>query len=738
VIHKQKFHLATIFASLVLLFSTVLSGGLAQAACAVTPDPNQGTDTVSVTAPTTGSYYVWAQIQSSPASNSFYLQANGGCAITLSGGNASSWTWVSSPTPVSLTTAANSILLTGNGSGVGVEGLFFAPLAPSTGCSPTNPAACAVTNTPPNVTMAKPGNNATVSGTTIVSATATGNNGATIKNVQFQLNGQNLGAAVNTPVSGSTYQTTWDTTKVANGSGYNLTAIATDSNNLPTTSTQMPVTVSNQITQPKPGVPTGLKTTSLTSAQVGLGWTAPTGSDPAVSYKIYRNGSAVGTSNTTSYNDGGVTAGMTYSYAVSGVDANNAEGPQSSGLSVSVPGTPDTIPPTVTMTAPPSGNVSGKVTVSATASDNVQVKSVQFYLDYGSNTASTLGAIINPPASSKSYNASYSWDTTALANGPHAITAIVSDGTNPVVKANPVSVTINNTTGTGGGGGTVSGLSFNANTKTISWNAYAGASSYTVAQIHSASTNYSWPHVSSVTCVPGGNCNLPAPNSGETVKYNVDPLDGNGNSIIHWATSPISVTWPTSNTAGTPPVPTGLTATASNSTQVNLTWSAGSFNGDAATGYKVYRKTGTGFFTQIGTATNTTFGDTGLNASTTYSYYVVAVDSAGHVSVQPSNTASATTQAINNGKYNATVMGVISNSKTGKPIAGVHIVTGGQATARGSESTYTNSQGQYVLTGLDSTAKHHYFNTASGYASKTFYVQLPAGTTVANIKLDPI
>ncbi|MFI5270651.1 MAG: Ig-like domain-containing protein [Candidatus Saccharimonadales bacterium] len=747
-IYKQKNYLTVLLTSFVLIFSTIFAVA-AQAACSTTPDPSQGTDSVNVSAPTNGTYYVWAQMQASASSNSFYMQVNGGCAIQV-GGSAnipsSGWTWVNyqngnSATliPVALTTSTNQISLTGNGAGVGVESLFFAPLDPSTGCSPTNTSACTVTNTAPTVTMTKPGNNATVSGTTTVSSTATGNNGATIKSVQFQLNGQNLGTAVNTPVSGSTYQTTWDTTKSTNGA-YNLTAIATDSNNLSMTSAQMPVTVSNQVTQTKPGAPTGLKNTSLTSTQVGLSWTAPTGSDPAASYKIYRNGTSIGTSSTTSYTDSNVSPSTTYSYTVSGVDANSAEGPQSTNLNVAVPSAPDTIPPTVKMTAPPAGNVSGKVTLSASASDNVQVKTVQFYLDYSANNTTTLGSVINPQAGSKTYNASYSWDTTTLANGQHTVTAVVSDGTNPAVAATPVSVTVNNQQ-SGGGGSTHITLSFNSSTNTLSWNAYSGASSYTVAQISSTGTIYSWPHVSGVSCVPGGTCNVPVPSSGETLNYNVDPLSSSGTPLDSpaWtAATPISVTWPTGGTSGTPPVPTGLTATPSGSSQINLKWTETTSVSDPAKSFQIFRRSGTsGSFAQVGSATNTTYGDTGLKASTTYSYYVVAVDSANHASAQPSNTANATTQAVTSSKYNATVMGVITNSKTGSPIQGVHIVTASQATANGSESTYTNSKGQYVLTGLDSTAKHHYYNTASGYVSQTYYVQLPAGTTIGNIKLTP-
>src|SRR6185295_9419002 len=90
-----------------------------------------------------------------------------------------------------------------------------------------------------------------------------------------------------------------------------------------------------------------------------------------------------------------------------------------------------------------------------------------------------------------------------------------------------------------------------------------------------------------------------------------------------------------------PPAPTKLTATAVSSSQINLSWTARS----CATSYTIKRETSaTGPFTIIQTGvTGTTFSSTGLSASTTYFYFVDAVNSAG--GSLNSNQASATTQA---------------------------------------------------------------------------------------------
>ncbi|MEK6941828.1 MAG: hypothetical protein AABW85_03155, partial [archaeon] len=94
--------------------------------------------------------------------------------------------------------------------------------------------------------------------------------------------------------------------------------------------------------------------------------------------------------------------------------------------------------------------------------------------------------------------------------------------------------------------------------------------------------------------------------------------------------------------ANAPITPTGLAATASSSSQINLSWIASTDN-VAVTGYKVFRNG-----SQVGTATTISYQDTGLSASTSYTYTVSAYDAAGNNSAQ-SSSASATTQASGSG-----------------------------------------------------------------------------------------
>ena len=92
-----------------------------------------------------------------------------------------------------------------------------------------------------------------------------------------------------------------------------------------------------------------------------------------------------------------------------------------------------------------------------------------------------------------------------------------------------------------------------------------------------------------------------------------------------------------------PTVPGSLGATAASASQINLSWTASTDN-VGVTGYQIERCTGAGCsnFAPLTTVTTTSYSNTGLAASTSYSYRVRASDAAGNLSGY-SNTATATT-----------------------------------------------------------------------------------------------
>ncbi|HMC23384.1 MAG TPA: Ig-like domain-containing protein [Thermoanaerobaculia bacterium] len=94
---------------------------------------------------------------------------------------------------------------------------------------------------------------------------------------------------------------------------------------------------------------------------------------------------------------------------------------------------PDTTPPTTSITSPSDGaTVSGITTVTATASDNVGVTRVEFYLDGALQSTDTT----SPYA--------WSWDTTTSPNGAHSLTTTAWDAAGNSGTSTAVNVTVNN------------------------------------------------------------------------------------------------------------------------------------------------------------------------------------------------------------------------------------------------------------------------------------------------------
>jgi chitinase len=117
----------------------------------------------------------------------------------------------------------------------------------------------------------------------------------------------------------------------------------------------------------------------------------------------------------------------------------------------------------------------------------------------------------------------------------------------------------------------------------------------------------------------------------------------NMNGGSNYATvSAIAVTADSGGTPSPPSTPANLRVTGTTSSNVSLAWDASTSSVGLA-GYDVYRGS-----TLVTTVTGTTYTDTGLTPSTTYTYTVKARDTAGSVSAA-SNAVSATTQASSGG-----------------------------------------------------------------------------------------
>jgi hypothetical protein len=106
----------------------------------------------------------------------------------------------------------------------------------------------------------------------------------------------------------------------------------------------------------------------------------------------------------------------------------------STTVTVTVANAADTTAPTVSITAPAGGaTVSGTTTVSASASDDVGVTKVEFYLD----------SVLQSTVTASPYN--WSWNTTTAANGSHSLIAKAYDAAANVGTSTTVTVTVSNT-----------------------------------------------------------------------------------------------------------------------------------------------------------------------------------------------------------------------------------------------------------------------------------------------------
>jgi Bacterial Ig domain/Polysaccharide deacetylase len=98
-----------------------------------------------------------------------------------------------------------------------------------------------------------------------------------------------------------------------------------------------------------------------------------------------------------------------------------------------LPASADTTPPTVALTAPAAGTVTGTITIAASAADNVGVAGVQFRVDG-----------VNLGAQDTVAPYSIAWNTATAGNGVHTLSAVARDAAGNVTTSGLVSVTVSN------------------------------------------------------------------------------------------------------------------------------------------------------------------------------------------------------------------------------------------------------------------------------------------------------
>lgn len=190
-----------------------------------------------------------------------------------------------------------------------------------------------------------------------------------------------------------------------------------------------------------------------------------------------------------------------------------------------------------------------------------------------------------------------------------------------------------------------------------------------------------------------------------------------------------------SNTPGTtdtsaPSTPAGLTAAAGSSSSIALNWNASTDN-VGVTGYKILRDG-----TQIATSATNTYTDTGLTASTSYTYAVVTYDAAGNNSAQ-STSASATTLAAS---QTDTTAPTVPANLTATSISAIQInlswtastdnvgVTGYEVW-RGTTKIMTTTSTSFSDVGLTASTTYTYTVTAYDAAGNTSSKSTSASAT---------
>ncbi|MFH1414075.1 MAG: fibronectin type III domain-containing protein, partial [Candidatus Omnitrophota bacterium] len=404
------------------------------------------------------------------------------------------------------------------------------------------------------------------------------------------------------------------------------------------------------VSEPLPVEPSGLNatavlTTQINLSQINLSWTD--NSDNEAGFKIERKIGATGTyaqiamvnADITNFDDTGLAPNTTYYYKVRAYNGAGDSGYSNEASATTEPEIDD-VPPIVKITSHQPGDIVSKdgFLFSGTAIDNdsgikeVRVLIYDFYrqkftvndqpVNYNSTTK-IWSFQVQPThitAGAKTKLAAYAYDNAGNACEEEYLFVTVDGSLLPAAPSGLNATVVSSTQinlSWADNSNNEDGFKIERKTET-------GATG-TYAQIGTVGANVTTFNNTGLT-------------ANTTYSYRVRAYNVAGDS--GWSNE-VSAT-----TSNLPPVaPSGLTATAVSTSQINLSWQDNSTN---ETGFKIERKTGaTGTYAQIGTVgvNVKTFNNTGLTANAIYYYKVKAYNATGDSG--PSNEASATTPTIN-------------------------------------------------------------------------------------------
>jgi len=372
-------------------------------------------------------------------------------------------------------------------------------------------------------------------------------------------------------------------------------------------------------TQPPPAAPTNLTATALSTSRINLRWTDNATNE--LGFKVERSTDGVNFSqvavllpNLITWNNLNLAAGTTYTYRIRAYDGPNHSAFSNTAAATTQP-TP-AAPSNLTAAAVSSSAINLAWTDNATNEGGFKVE------------RSTNGVNFTQIASLAANVVSYS--NTGLAAGTtYTYRVRAYEGPNHSAFSNTASAT------TQGAPAAPSNLVATAATSSkinLSWNDNSSNEAGFKLERSTDGVNFTQVATLAANTQSYSNTGLAA---STTYTYRIRAYEGTNNSPYSNLAS--------ATTFAAPAAPTNLTATAVSSSRINLAWTD---NANNEAGFKLERSTDGANFTQIAilAANATSYANTNLTASTTFTYRIRSYEGTNHSAY--SNTASATTQPV--------------------------------------------------------------------------------------------
>jgi endonuclease I/chitodextrinase len=346
-----------------------------------------------------------------------------------------------------------------------------------------------------------------------------------------------------------------------------------------------------------PSVPTNLSSSGTTQTTTTLSWSPSTDNVGVTGYDVFKNGAFLSTTVSSTYNVTSLTASTSYSFTVKAKDAAGNNSASSSAI-------------TVTTQSGGGGGNANELFFSEYVEGSSYNKALEI--------ANFTGTVINLSAYTikKQSNGSGNWTSGLSLNGQ------LANGSVYVVANSNASTTILNVTDLTTSN---SALSFNGNDPVGLFK--NGILIDIIGTFNGGSANFGKDQTLRRKATVSSP-NTTFDKTGEWDSFSSNTFDGLG-------------THTTSGGGGNqdtqaPSIPNSLTANTIAETSFSLTWNASSDN-VGVTDYDIYKNG-----TYLATTASTSYNVTGLSASTSYSFTIVANDAAGNSSAN-SNALNVTT-----------------------------------------------------------------------------------------------